>query len=883
MNRIPLLTILAVFFACACGKEAGVPVAKAAGQNNDVVTAASVYLPGQINVYFDDELVSFVESGGSLQHASTKAAGFRSALEELGVVSMERLFPVDEEFEERHREFGLHRWYRVSFDGGTPSPAAAERFGLVPGVRNAAPVYKTAACETYFDDPKENQQWHYHNSSLSWADINVVPVWKNYTRGKSDVIVSVVDAGVDLTHEDLADAVVPPGDNGSRNFMIDNTGYRIVAGDHGTHVAGTIGAINNNGKGVVGIAGGDAKAGEAGVRIMSCQIFQDGLKGANDAAAIVWGADHGAVICNNSWGYDFKDDKGNYNRKAAESSHNFYLQPNSGAYKDGIKDAIDYFNKYAGIDKNGRQTGPMAGGIVFFAAGNDGYQFGAPASYSGCIAVGAITPYGARSTFSNYGEWVDICAPGVDVLSTTPKNSYSLMSGTSMACPHLSGVAALMVSYCGGVGFTRDMLVEKLLGGGNYADIPASYRIGPLVDALGAIVYGTGEPPEKVSTAKIDEVISNNVIVTLTVPADHDGQPAYGFRILASESLEELQKCDPRSPGELHFGDFLSKDAKVGESITGVLDDLGFSTTYYIAVSSFDYGRNFSEITLVGTVTTGINHAPDLTWSYTGSMSFHVQDNFSIPFTVHDEDGHVVNVEFEKDKNDAGALTLSDGTRDGEYVLKVLGVASDAGVYHSTIHIFDNYGLSKDFSIDYEVLPNEAPKLLKPMDDIILNVAGDMVRINMEDYIVDPDGEILTYKIDISDNSVVHVSQKSESSVLTVTAIADSGLSTVTLSCTDAGGKQASTSFKVLVRSAEQEFQAYPNPVVQTLYVGTGQTKGIATISLFNAAGAKVFRAEFQCSAFEPAAIDMTKAGPGVYTLVVEFGGKVYKSIIIKK
>ncbi|MBR5906190.1 MAG: S8 family serine peptidase [Bacteroidales bacterium] len=883
MNRIPLLTVLAVFLACACGKETGAPVTKTAVPENDGDSAASVFLPGQISVYFDDDLVSLVESGADFKKAGTKAAGFAGALEELGVVSMERLFPVDEEFEARHREFGLHRWYRVRFDGGTPAPAAAERFGMVPGVSIANPVYKVATCDTYFDDPQEKSQWHYHNSSLSWADVNVVPVWKKYTRGSSKVIVAVIDAGIDLAHEDLADAVVPPGDNGSRSFMIDNTGYRIVAGEHGTHVAGTIGAINNNGKGVAGLAGGDAKAGEAGVRLMSCQIFQDGLKGANDEAAMVWAADHGAVISNNSWGYDYRDEKGNYDRKAAETAHNKFIQPNTGAYKESMKDAIDYFNTYAGIDKNGRQTGPMAGGLVLFAAGNEGRMYGAPGCYPGCMSVGAITPYGTRSTFSNYGEWVDICAPGVDVLSTTPKNTYSSMSGTSMACPHVAGVAALVVSYCGGTGFTREMLWEKLVGGGNSADVPASYRIGPLVDALGAMVYGTGEPPQKVADVKIDEVISNNVIVSLTVPSDHDGEPAYGFRLLASENIKDLQECDPRSPGSLHFGDFLSKDAKVGERVTGVLDDLGFNTDYYVAVSAYDYGRNFSEITIIGSVTTGGNHAPTMELNYEGNFQFHVQDNFFIPFTVSDEDGHVVNVEYDKDANDEGALTLVDGTKSGEFRLKVLGAAAKAGVYRSVLHISDNYGLSFDYPVDYEVLPNEAPKILKPVENIILNEVGDMLKINMSEYIVDPDGETLSYKVDVSDNSVVHVSQKGGSDVLTLTAIADSGLVTVTLSTTDAGGEKASLSFKVLIRAADQEFQAYPNPVVETLYVGTGQTSEYSTVYIFNALGAQVYSAEMLCSAFEPAEINMRNAGPGLYTLMVTFGGKTYKTTIIKK
>lgn len=883
MNRILLPALLAAFLACACAKEAGTRIVKQSAPQDDIKLSASVFVPGQMTVYLDDELLALVE-GGSAQSAAPCSAGLSSAFEELGVVSMERLFPIDEEFEARHRAFGLHRWYKVCFDEGTPSAAAIERFSIVPGVLNVRPVYRAGVAKSFFDDPDEDRLWGLHNNSTTWADVNVLPVWEKYTRGNSRVIVSVVDGGIDYNHEDLAGNALPPGENGSKSFMINNFGYRVVPDDHGTHVAGTIGAVSNNGKGVCGIAGGNAKAGEAGVKLMSCQIFQDGLSGGSyDVSAIVWGADHGAVLSNNSWGYIFKDAKGNYDKNAAESTHNFYAQPNEGKYKDALKDAIDYFNLCAGFDMDDNQTGPMAGGLVFFAAGNEGRPYGAPAGYPGCVAVGAITPIGNRSNFSNYGDWVDICAPGSDIFSTVPDNKYDTMSGTSMACPHVTGVAALVVSYCGGEGFTRDMLLDKLLKGGNSADLPASYRVGPLVDALGAIVFGQGEPPAKVSEAQVDQVLSNNVVVTLTVPPDAEGQPAYGFRLLASENLDALMSCDPLNPGSVHFGDFLSRDAKVGDKLTGVLDDLGFSTSYYVGVSAFDYGRNFSAVTLIGTVTTGTNHAPVISTSYTGEFKFHAHDKFKIVFDIYDEDGHVINVEFDNDENDPGALRLGETTEFGKYPLKVNGLAAKAGKYHSILRASDNYGLSVEYPIDYEVLPNTKPVVIKPMENYILNASGDTRQIDMAQFITDPDGEPLTYNVEVSDNSVVHLAKLSESSALNLIALADSGLSEVTIEAVDASKESASVSFKVLVRPADQGFQAYPNPVVETLYVGTGETEDAANITLYNSVGARVFSSSFRCSAFEPAQIDMKNAGPGIYTLKLEYGGKVYKSNIVKK
>ena len=151
----------------------------------------------------------------------------------------------------------------------------------------------------------------------------------------------------------------------------------------------------------------------------------------------------------------------------------------------------------------------------------------------------------------------------------------------------------------------------------------------------------------------MDKVNSNNVTISLKVTGDAEGKPAYGFRVLASTSKETLEKCDPRSPGEgvLH-GSFLSREAAIGETVTGTVGDLGFNTKYYIAVSAFDYGRNFSAISPIQEITTGGNHAPTITTSYDGDFQFHVHDRFQIPFTILDADDHVITVLFEKDPDD---------------------------------------------------------------------------------------------------------------------------------------------------------------------------------------------------------------------------------------
>ena len=436
----------------------------------------SVFVPGKAEVLFSDEMLALIEPELLSGAVKTKSSHLNEAVSSLGIISMERIFPVDPEFEDRHRAFGLHRWYRVTFDDSIPVTKANTRMESLAGVEAVLPVYRIYSPSQPVNDPMFNRQWHYQNTAKTWADVNIVPVWENYTMGNSSVIVSVVDTGVDGTHEDLAANFIPVGPNGSQNFMIGYSANKLFPEDHGTHVAGTIAAVTNNGIGVAGIAGGNAAKGIAGAKIMSCQILREETGGdCDDAAAIVWGADHGAVISNNSWGYKFKDQYGNYDKAAAKAAHDYAVKSIDEA-PSSFKSAVEYFNANAGM-KGSTQTGPMAGGIVFFAAGNDGQPYGAPGCYPGCMSVGAMTSYGTRSNFSNYGDWVDICAPGVDVLSTVVGNGYETMSGTSMACPHVTGVAALVISYCGGPNFTRQQLWDKLIGGGNGADIPASSRI----------------------------------------------------------------------------------------------------------------------------------------------------------------------------------------------------------------------------------------------------------------------------------------------------------------------------------------------------------------------------------------------------------------------
>lgn len=447
------------------------------------------------------QLIVKLKSEPSSPHIVTRG-------QHIGIRKMERVFPHAGEFEERSRAAGLHLWYVVEFDESVPATRAAEELSLfdevtliepvVPVKRNTTSTFRLlrerdlvgltdVGTKLVMDDPYLSAQWNFNNTgminhTLAGADIRLFDAWK-VSSGNPEVIVAIVDGGIDYTHLDLSANMwintkerygIEGEDDDKNGYKDDIYGFNFVTGKpieptlHGTHVAGTIAAVNNNGIGVSGIAGGDGSP-NSGVRLMSCQIFVENqeqeLSATNyyTAAAIKYAADNGAVICQNSWSFDL-----------GTASYTPVV----------IQAAITYFIINAGTDRKGNQTGPMKGGLVVFAAGNDNSSAPIyPAFDDNVISVAAMAPDYAKATYSNYSTTVNIIAPGGEisydpdrgqtgVLSTgagwdgkqATKNAYYYMDGTSMACPHVSGVAALMVSHYGACtpGFTPAQLREKL-------------------------------------------------------------------------------------------------------------------------------------------------------------------------------------------------------------------------------------------------------------------------------------------------------------------------------------------------------------------------------------------------------------------------------------
>ena len=512
--------IVSALFAAAVVFTACSKVNEGLFAEQEVSKAASAYATKVVNspeeadentllVVLQDDAAQNLLQGGSDE-------ALDAVCQEAGVLRMERLFVSDNSLA---RSKGLHKWYLVTFDGPRNPQQMAQKFvelASVEYVQFNTKVYRNYVSEgsSYhytprgfgdfnvpFNDPLLSDQWHYINycdlsvaeTSRMGADVNVKDAWR-LCAGDPDIIVAICDEGVKYNHPDLIDNMwvnedeIPGNgiDDDNNGYIDDIHGWNFLSSEefpkeidwtdkgdrgHGTHVAGTVAAVNNNGIGVGGVAGGSGKG--DGVKMMSCQVFSGNSSAtiAARAKAYEYAANNGACIIQCSFGLP----GGNVTSDGVfEKTYNVEVA--------GIEYFVNYRQAYSPVDRN----------FAIFASGNDAYHLaGYPAAHRDVIAVSSFGPDYLPAVYTNYGPGTNISAPGGDssinmtaesnrasILSTVPSDcpaydtDYGYMEGTSMACPHVSGVVALGLAYAKKLGksFTYDEFLAMIYSSVNNLD-----------------------------------------------------------------------------------------------------------------------------------------------------------------------------------------------------------------------------------------------------------------------------------------------------------------------------------------------------------------------------------------------------------------------------
>jgi thermitase len=344
------------------------------------------------------------------------------ALDEIGGKVLEKLSRIDVS--------------RVKLPGGMTVEQALARLSKLPFVEYAEPnlILKPTAWAPA--DPRWDEQW-------GMRTIRAPAGW-GLSTGLKDVIIAIVDTGVDLSHPDLQQRLVPGYD------FVDGDDRPDDVGGHGTHCAGIAAASANNGVGVAGVC--------PNCSVMPLRVMRpDGGSASDVAKGVVWAADHGARVISLSLG--------GYFASSAQA------------------DALAYASS--------------KGALIVAAAGNDGIASPHyPAHHEICLAVGSTEQDDSRSGFSNHGSWVDVAAPGSFIMSTVPGGGFEYKSGTSMSTPFVAGLAGLLFSRPGATSASvRRAIEDSAVPVGNWLargriDVRRAIEI---QDA--ALGHGSAEPP----------------------------------------------------------------------------------------------------------------------------------------------------------------------------------------------------------------------------------------------------------------------------------------------------------------------------------------------------------------------------------------------------
>ena len=905
---IKVVFLLVIFLIQGCNTEEVIFQLPSTNQSNlsEILlntSSGNEIEKGIIRVKFSNEQEDnffFDTQSGRLKSKKTEIELF---LQSIGAESIKRVFPYAGKFEERTRKEGLHLWYDITFDKTKPVTRATSDARQLPGVDIVEEIYnptlpptqieiatlkRSSSSNAIFNDPFLNSQWHYHNtgniqSSSPGADINLFKAWE-IESGKPEVIVAIVDGGLDTNHEDLKDNLwinqselngLPNVDDDNNGFKDDIYGYNFVSEQsiiqphsHGTHVGGTVAARNNNGKGVAGVAGGNGTP-NSGIRMISCQIFEHTSdpqkdRSGNTPAAIKYGADNGAVISQNSWGYEY---------------------PGSGIMPASLKAAVDYFIKYAGCDNDGNQlpNSPMKGGVVIFAAGNDNKDYFAyPAAYPPIISVSAMAPNFKKSWYTNRGEWITIMAPGGDhnfsggmVLSTLPNNSYGYMQGTSMACPHVSGIAALIISKYGGQGFTNEKLKQHITLSLLPVDINEMNpefkgKLGRgYIDAEKSLSNNSNKSPGNIPSVELSESYKSIDISWRAVLDEDDGTASY-YKLYYSDAII-LNENNYQQGKEIEiYGSVYKPGDKVIYSLQGLSLDTHYS---FVLIAEDRWGLQSSPLLFSGK--TKVNLPPVLTRSGVDHVRITGYDISKVMIEVFEPDGQ------EWDYTVAGD---SDGVtfkQENNIITLSFTALGEIGKHKLTITVKDIYQASATIEIPYEIYENHPPRLMKTFEKEYIPISIKDYSINLKDYFIDDDGHDVSYMVKSLNPNIVQASISDNILHLNPLAV---GISKIEITAIDSHNLRTTTTATFQIVSNDLVYIVYPVPVTDILNIRLGNIITNAKITISTNTGRLELIKNFSINNDNERLVklDLTGLSGGTYVLQVDANGANYKQLFIK-
>ena len=529
----------------------------------------------------------------------------------------------------------------------------------------------------------------------------------------------------------------------------------------------------------------------------------------------------------------------------------------------------------------------MKGGVVIFAAGNDGLDYRSfPGAYAPVVAVASMAPDWKSAYYSNRGDWVDITAPGGDahypqgeVLSTLSKKitgkDYGYMQGTSMACPHVSGIAALIVSHFGRQGFTNVECQQRLLGALKAQNIDALTgfpgRMGRgYIDASAVFAENKGKAPAKVSQINVDEVSFVTANISWAAVSDEDDGTPVEYNVYLSE--KEITDANAK---DVHYAKINATGYAPGAKMFLPLSALTENTSYHIAIEAVDRWGLKSGLTM-GQFKTKKNNPPVLTLSTDKKIrvSALTKETFSVTFSDPDQQKVSINV--------AGETRGVSYQVSGDKVIFSLRAVAPVGHHEIKVTATDVLGAKTELTIPFEVYTYKAPAFIASLGNHVVGM-GQSTMIEVAPSLEKSDGVTITYKASVADGSIASAAI-AEDGKLTIRGL-KTGTTQVQVEASDGISTPVQTSIPVRVvkDASEPVYSVYPIPATTELNIVLNPAIQRANIQIYSLSGVKALDRDYTVAGIGKVKLLVKNLAPGAYTLRVQSAQGSYTKAFVKK